>query len=150
MLYNTYPSQTYQARIQPTFYAVFVQHYPIVPNFGEHSNGNPRGPLPLYSGAFCGQVLSQKSCRFACPGILPSLQLKCIHCPFRGKFGQVFRLSHKDTGRVCAGKFYKARGSKNKAAARREIELMNHLHHPKLVQCLGAYDCRSQIVMVME
>ncbi|XP_061088316.1 myosin light chain kinase, smooth muscle isoform X1 [Conger conger] len=67
-----------------------------------------------------------------------------------GKFGQVFRLTHKETGRVCAGKFYKARGSKDKAAARNEIELMNHLHHPKLVQCLGAYDCRSQIVMVME
>ncbi|XP_035261423.1 myosin light chain kinase, smooth muscle isoform X1 [Anguilla anguilla] len=67
-----------------------------------------------------------------------------------GKFGQVFRLTHKETSRVCAGKFYKARGSKDKAAARREIELMNHLHHPKLVQCLGAYDCRSKIVMVME
>ncbi|KAJ8264559.1 hypothetical protein GJAV_G00150690 [Gymnothorax javanicus] len=67
-----------------------------------------------------------------------------------GKFGQVFCLTHKETGRVCAGKFYKARGSKDKAAARREIELMNHLHHPKLVQCLGAYEYRSQIVMVME
>ncbi|XP_036397362.1 myosin light chain kinase, smooth muscle [Megalops cyprinoides] len=67
-----------------------------------------------------------------------------------GKFGQVFRMTHKQTGRVCAGKFYKARGSKDKAAARREIELMNYLHHPKLVQCLAAYDCRSEIVMVME
>ncbi|KAG9350141.1 hypothetical protein JZ751_026494 [Albula glossodonta] len=67
-----------------------------------------------------------------------------------GKFGQVFRLTHKETGRVCAGKFYKARGSRDKAAARKEIELMNHLHHPKLVQCLGAYDSRSEIVMVME
>uniref|UniRef100_A0A674AS97 Myosin light chain kinase, smooth muscle-like n=1 Tax=Salmo trutta TaxID=8032 RepID=A0A674AS97_SALTR len=67
-----------------------------------------------------------------------------------GKFGQVFRLSHKETGQVCAGKFYRAHSSKAKAVARREIELMNCLHHPKLVQCLGAYDTRSEIIMVME
>jgi len=67
-----------------------------------------------------------------------------------GKFGQVFRLVHKETGRVSAGKFYKGRGSKDKAAARKEIELMNELHHPKLVQCLGAYDTRSEIAMIME
>ncbi|KAJ8364584.1 hypothetical protein SKAU_G00134150 [Synaphobranchus kaupii] len=67
-----------------------------------------------------------------------------------GKFGQVFLLTHKETGRLCAGKFYKARGSKDKEAARREIELMNHLHHRKLVQCLGAYDSVRQIVMIME
>ncbi|XP_051273909.1 myosin light chain kinase, smooth muscle isoform X1 [Dicentrarchus labrax] len=67
-----------------------------------------------------------------------------------GKFGQVFRLSHKETGQVCAGKFYRARTSKEKDAARKEIELMNCLHHPKLVQCLAAYDTRSEMVMVME
>ncbi|KAL4660506.1 myosin light chain kinase, smooth muscle-like isoform X1 [Arapaima gigas] len=67
-----------------------------------------------------------------------------------GKFGQVFHLKHKETGRECAGKFYKARLSKEKAAARKEIELMNELHHPKLVQCLGAYESRSELVMVME
>ncbi|XP_029383776.1 myosin light chain kinase, smooth muscle-like [Echeneis naucrates] len=67
-----------------------------------------------------------------------------------GKFGQVFRLSHKETGQVCAGKFYRARTSKDKLAAHKEIELMNCLHHPKLVQCLAAYDTRSEMVMVME
>ncbi|KAG7459707.1 hypothetical protein MATL_G00213430 [Megalops atlanticus] len=67
-----------------------------------------------------------------------------------GKFGQVFKLIHKETGRVCAGKFYKVRRSKEKEAARKEIELMNCLHHPKLVQCLGAYDNSSELVMVLE
>ncbi|XP_060777046.1 myosin light chain kinase, smooth muscle-like isoform X2 [Neoarius graeffei] len=67
-----------------------------------------------------------------------------------GKFGQVFRLTHKETGRVCAGKFYRAFGSKDKAAAREEIKLMKGLHHPKLVQCLGAFDTRSEIVLIME
>lgn len=59
-------------------------------------------------------------------------------------------MSHKETGQVCAGKFYQARTTKDKTAARKEIELMKCLHHPKLVQCLGAYDTRSEIVMVME
>ncbi|XP_048870922.1 myosin light chain kinase, smooth muscle-like isoform X1 [Brienomyrus brachyistius] len=67
-----------------------------------------------------------------------------------GKFGQVFRLIQKETAQVCAGKFYKARLKKDREAARKEIELMNYLHHPKLVQCLGAYESRSEMVMVME
>ncbi|XP_023866989.1 myosin light chain kinase, smooth muscle isoform X2 [Salvelinus sp. IW2-2015] len=67
-----------------------------------------------------------------------------------GKFGQVFKLTHKETGRVCAGKFYKGRRAKEREAARKEIELMNFLHHPKLVQCLGAYDLKPEMVMVME
>lgn len=67
-----------------------------------------------------------------------------------GKFGQVFRMSHKDTGQEVAGKFYRARTSKERVAARKEIELMNSLHHPKLVQCLAAYETRSEMVMVME
>lgn len=68
----------------------------------------------------------------------------------RGKFGQVFKLIHKETGRVCAGKFYKGRRTKEREAARKEIELMNYLHHPKLVLCLAAYDHKPEMVMVME
>ncbi|XP_010899520.1 myosin light chain kinase, smooth muscle isoform X2 [Esox lucius] len=67
-----------------------------------------------------------------------------------GKFGSVFRLSHKESGQVCAGKFYRARSSGEKAVARQEIKLMKCLRHPKLVECLGAYDNRSEIVMLME
>ncbi|XP_011602461.2 myosin light chain kinase, smooth muscle [Takifugu rubripes] len=67
-----------------------------------------------------------------------------------GKFGQVFKLIHKETGQVCAGKFYKGRRAKERDAARKEIELMNYLHHPKLVQCLAAYDQKPEMVMVME
>ncbi|XP_008294641.1 myosin light chain kinase, smooth muscle isoform X2 [Stegastes partitus] len=67
-----------------------------------------------------------------------------------GKFGLVYKLTHKETGRVCAGKFYKGRRAKEREAARKEIELMNYLHHPKLVQCLAAYDHKPEMVMVME
>ncbi|XP_016146905.1 myosin light chain kinase, smooth muscle-like [Sinocyclocheilus grahami] len=67
-----------------------------------------------------------------------------------GKFGEVYRMSHKQTGWVCAGKFYRARVSREKTAARQEIKLMKELHHPKLVQCLAAYDTSSEIVMILE
>ncbi|KAK3519992.1 hypothetical protein QTP70_010226 [Hemibagrus guttatus] len=67
-----------------------------------------------------------------------------------GKFGHVYRLAHKETGQVFAGKFYKGRREKEREAAKKEIELMNSLHHPKLVQCLAAYDNKPEIVMVME
>ncbi|KAI5097141.1 myosin light chain kinase, smooth muscle isoform X1 [Silurus meridionalis] len=67
-----------------------------------------------------------------------------------GKFGNVYRLTHKETGQVFAGKFYKGRRAKERDAAKKEIELMNSLHHPKLVQCLAAYDNKPEIVMVME
>lgn len=67
-----------------------------------------------------------------------------------GKFGQVFRLCHKETGQECAGKFFRARTSKERAAAHKEIKLMNLLHHPKLVQSLAAYDSHPEVVMVLE
>uniref|UniRef100_A0A1A8QKD7 Myosin light chain kinase, smooth muscle-like n=2 Tax=Nothobranchius rachovii TaxID=451742 RepID=A0A1A8QKD7_9TELE len=67
-----------------------------------------------------------------------------------GKFGLVFKLTHKETGHVCAGKYYKGRRAKEREAARQEIEMMNDLHHPKLVQCLAAYDHKPEMVMVME
>lgn len=62
----------------------------------------------------------------------------------------MYRITQKETGQECAGKFYRARTTKERKAARKEIELMNKLHHPKLVQCLAAYDSRSEMVMVME
>ncbi|KAJ1136548.1 hypothetical protein NDU88_002963 [Pleurodeles waltl] len=67
-----------------------------------------------------------------------------------GKFGQVYRLQEKATGKILAGKFYKTRLAKEKESARMEVELMNKLHHPKLAQCVAAYQTRTEMVMVLE
>ncbi|XP_010011977.1 PREDICTED: LOW QUALITY PROTEIN: myosin light chain kinase, smooth muscle-like, partial [Nestor notabilis] len=74
-----------------------------------------------------------------------------------GKFGTVFRLQEKATGKIRAGKYFRTRTVKEKQAARAEVELMNLLHHPRLVQCLAAFPCRpapppraAELVMVME
>ncbi|ELK23349.1 Myosin light chain kinase, smooth muscle [Myotis davidii] len=67
-----------------------------------------------------------------------------------GKFGQVFRLVEKKTGKIWAGKFFKAYSAKEKESIREEISIMNCLHHPKLVQCVDAFEEKANIVMVLE
>ncbi|XP_061826845.2 myosin light chain kinase, smooth muscle-like [Nerophis lumbriciformis] len=67
-----------------------------------------------------------------------------------GKFGQVFKLVEKATKKVWAGKFIKAYSIKDKDNVRHEIGIMNSLHHPKLVQCVDAFEGKSDIVMVLE
>ncbi|XP_032891333.1 myosin light chain kinase, smooth muscle-like [Amblyraja radiata] len=75
------------------------------------------------------------------------IQQECLGV---GAFGKVYKLLGKSSGKIRAGKFYKARTLKDKKSARDEIEIMNCLHHPKLVQCLDAFESISEIVMVME
>lgn len=67
-----------------------------------------------------------------------------------GKFGQVFKLVEKSTKKVWAGKFIKAFSQKEKENVRQEIDIMNSLHHPKLVQCVDAFEGKSDMVMVLE
>ncbi|KAL4636237.1 myosin light chain kinase, smooth muscle-like isoform X2 [Arapaima gigas] len=67
-----------------------------------------------------------------------------------GKFGQVFKLVEKSTKKIWAGKFIKAYSAKEKDNVRQEISIMNSLHHPKLVQCVDAFEGKSDIVMVLE
>lgn len=68
----------------------------------------------------------------------------------RGKFGQVFKLVEKSTKKVWAGKFIKSYSAKEKENVRQEISIMNSLHHPKLVQCVDAFEGKSDMVMVLE
>ncbi|XP_074783083.1 myosin light chain kinase, smooth muscle-like [Athene noctua] len=67
-----------------------------------------------------------------------------------GKFGTVYRLQEKATGKIRAGKYFQTWTAKEKEAARAEVELMNLLHHPRLVQCLAAFQGPTELVMVME
>ncbi len=49
-----------------------------------------------------------------------------------------------------AGKFIKVYSAKEKDNVRQEIATMNDLHHPKLVQCVDAFEGKTDIVMVLE
>ncbi|XP_031438230.2 myosin light chain kinase, smooth muscle [Clupea harengus] len=67
-----------------------------------------------------------------------------------GKFGQVFKLVERATKKVWAGKFIKSLSVTAKDNVRMEIDIMNSLHHPKLVQCVDAFESKSDMVMVLE
>ncbi|XP_050190713.1 myosin light chain kinase, smooth muscle-like [Myiozetetes cayanensis] len=67
-----------------------------------------------------------------------------------GKFGKVYRLQEKASGKIRAGKYFRTRTGKEREAARAEVELMNLLQHPRLVQCLAAFQGPAELVMVME
>ncbi|KAG9474385.1 hypothetical protein GDO78_004600 [Eleutherodactylus coqui] len=67
-----------------------------------------------------------------------------------GKFGQVYKLQEKASGKICAGKYSKARLQKDIANARAEVELMNKLHHPRLVHCVAAFQEPGWVILVLE
>jgi len=56
----------------------------------------------------------------------------------------------KSSKKVWAGKFIKAFSQKDKENVRQEIGIMNSLHHSKLVQCVDAFEGKSDLVMVLE
>ncbi|XP_067412358.1 myosin light chain kinase, smooth muscle-like isoform X2 [Emydura macquarii macquarii] len=67
-----------------------------------------------------------------------------------GKFGMVYKLQEKATGKIRAGKYFRTRTSKEREAACKEVELMNLLHHPRLVQSLAAFQSQTELVLVLE
>ncbi|CAM9326347.1 unnamed protein product [Lampetra fluviatilis] len=67
-----------------------------------------------------------------------------------GKFGQVFRLREKSSGREWAGKFSRARRREERENLRREVDIMNSLRHPRIVQCLAAFEAPTEITIVLE
>ncbi|XP_063816061.1 myosin light chain kinase, smooth muscle-like isoform X2 [Pseudophryne corroboree] len=67
-----------------------------------------------------------------------------------GKFGQVYKLQEKASGKIFAGKFSRVRKQKDVENARAEVELMNKLHHPRLVHCVAAFQERGWVVLILE
>lgn len=68
----------------------------------------------------------------------------------RGRFGVVFKVKEKDTGEHFAAKFVRCRKNEEKQKVRDEIEIMNSLEHPKLLQLAAAYENPREIIMAME
>nr|XP_014352130.1 PREDICTED: myosin light chain kinase, smooth muscle [Latimeria chalumnae] len=81
---------------------------------------------------------------------IPEISVKDNAAFHWGKFGQVFKLVEKKNKKVWAGKFFKAYTAKDKESVRQEISIMNRLHHPKLVQCVDAFESKADVVMVLE
>lgn len=67
----------------------------------------------------------------------------------RGAFGVVHRAVERATGKNWAAKFIHCR-PQDKDIIRHEIDIMNSLHHPKLLQLHEAFDQRGEMVMILE
>lgn len=68
----------------------------------------------------------------------------------RGRFGVVFKVKDKDTNEYFAAKFVRCRKQEEKQKVRDEIDIMNGLEHPRLLQLAAAYENPKEIIMAME
>ena len=75
------------------------------------------------------------------------LSLRSCH---RGAFGAVHRCVEKATGRTFVAKFLNTPYPADKNIVRNEVNIMNQLHHPKLLNLHDAFDDKHEMVLVLE
>jgi serine/threonine protein kinase len=62
----------------------------------------------------------------------------------------VHRCIEKATGRTFVAKFLNTPHPADKIAVRNEINIMNNLHHQKLLNLHDAFDDKEEMVLVLE
>ncbi|XP_077471290.1 myosin light chain kinase 2, skeletal/cardiac muscle isoform X2 [Stigmatopora argus] len=67
-----------------------------------------------------------------------------------GRFGQVHKCVENSSGLTLAAKVIKAKSQKEKEVVKNEIQVMNNLDHPNLIQLYASYESRNDIILVLE
>ncbi|XP_014665457.1 PREDICTED: twitchin-like isoform X3 [Priapulus caudatus] len=67
-----------------------------------------------------------------------------------GAFGVVHRCVERETGNGFAAKFINTSNPRDKRTIQNEIDIMNNLHHPKLLHLHDAYEAPDEMCMIME
>ncbi|XP_076471204.1 twitchin-like [Babylonia areolata] len=67
-----------------------------------------------------------------------------------GAFGVVHRCVEKKTGRVFVAKFINTPFPLDKHTVKNEVSIMNHLHHPKLINLHDAFEDKHEMVLILE
>ncbi|GIY64293.1 twitchin [Caerostris darwini] len=67
-----------------------------------------------------------------------------------GAFGVVHRCKERSTGRVFAAKFIPVSHPMEKTMIKREIDIMNQLHHPKLIRLHDAFEEDDEMILIYE
>ncbi|CAG0924894.1 unnamed protein product, partial [Notodromas monacha] len=67
-----------------------------------------------------------------------------------GAFGVVHRCRERATGHIYAAKFIPVAHPMERSLIRKEIDIMNQLHHPKLINLHGAYEDDDEMVLIFE
>lgn len=68
----------------------------------------------------------------------------------KGRYGVVHKVKERETGQYFAAKFVRCIKSKDKEKAQEEVDIMNCLRHPKLLQLVAAFEFPREVVMVTE
>ena len=71
-------------------------------------------------------------------------------CVSSGAFGVVHRCIEKSTGRVFVAKFINTPYPLDKYTVKNEINIMNQLHHPKLINLHDAFEDKYEMVLILE
>jgi serine/threonine protein kinase len=67
-----------------------------------------------------------------------------------GAFGVVHRCRERKTGNIFAAKFIPVSHTMEKELIRKEIDIMNQLHHPKLINLHDAFEDDDEMVLIFE
>ncbi|KAG8238874.1 hypothetical protein J437_LFUL018785 [Ladona fulva] len=67
-----------------------------------------------------------------------------------GAFGVVHRCRERKTGNIFAAKFIPVSHMMEKELIRKEIDIMNQLHHPKLINLHDAFEDDDEMVLIFE
>lgn len=67
-----------------------------------------------------------------------------------GAFGVVHRCREKKTGNIFAAKFIPVSHNLERDLIRKEIDIMNQLHHPKLINLHDAFEDEDEMVLIFE
>ncbi|KAL8565325.1 hypothetical protein ACOMHN_029021 [Nucella lapillus] len=67
-----------------------------------------------------------------------------------GAFGVVHRCVEKKTGRVFVAKFINTPYPLDKHLVKNEVNVMNHLHHPKLINLHDGFEDKHEMVLILE
>lgn len=68
----------------------------------------------------------------------------------KGRYGVVHKVKERESCKYYAAKFVRCIKSKDKEKAQEEVDIMNCLRHPKLLQLDAAFDNPRDVVMVTE
>lgn len=68
----------------------------------------------------------------------------------RGKFGTVYKCQEKSTGLKLAAKFVPIPKREDRRNVEREVEIMNSLQHPLIIQLYDAYEYCKMMCVVLE
>ncbi|KAK9499590.1 hypothetical protein O3M35_002607 [Rhynocoris fuscipes] len=68
----------------------------------------------------------------------------------KGRYGTVHRVKERNTGKEYAAKTVRCIKKEDREKAQEEVQIMNSLKHPKLLQIIGAYENPRDVILVVE